>query len=208
MPRRPASVELLARLAKVLRKRKIGWYVFGAQAAIIYGSPRMTMDVDVTVAVAEGEVRALVDAILAAGFASRAADLEAFFSRSRVVPLVHSRTGMPLDLVVARDSLEMAFLSRAKLVDIGGLEVPVITPEDLVIAKLFAGRPRDLEDIRAVLGTLGNSIDLRYVRNILGQLDEAEDRADLLHTLECAYRLTRTPVSPPCGHPRSVDCSG
>ena len=184
MPRRPASVELLAALAKVLRARKIRWYVFGAQAAVVYGSPRMTMDVDVTVAVPAEGVRPLVEALLGAGFTSRADDLEAFFARSRVVPLVHQRTRMPLDLVVARDSLEMAFLERARLVDLGRLKVPMITPEDLVIAKLFAGRPRDLEDVRAVLGTLGNSMDLRYVRNLLGQLDEAEDRAELLPTLE------------------------
>ena len=118
------------------------------------------------------------------GYIDESVDLEAFFARSRVVPLVHQRTRMPLDLVVARDSLEMAFLDRAKTVDIGGLKVPMITPEDLVIAKLFANRPRDLEDVRAVLGTLGSSMDLRYVRNILGQLDEAEDRAELLPTLE------------------------
>jgi hypothetical protein len=183
MPRRPASVELLAALAKVLRSRKVRWYVFGAQAAVVYGSPRMTMDVDVTIAVPDEGVRPLVEALLAAGFASRATDLEAFFARSRVVPLVHQRTRMPLDLVVARDSLEMAFLDRAKTTDIGGLKVPVITPEDLVIAKLFAARPRDLEDVRAVLGNLGKTMDLRYVRTILGQLDEAEDRAELLPTL-------------------------
>ena len=74
----------------------------------------------------------------------------------------------------------MAFLDRAKVVDLGRLKVPMITPEDLVIAKLFASRPRDLEDIHAVVGTLGGSMELRCVRNLLGQLDEAEDRAELL----------------------------
>jgi len=181
---RPASVELLAALKKVVVPRRIRWYVFGAQAAIVYGSPRMTMDVDVTIELPTAKVRPLVEALLRSGFASRAQDLDAFFERSRVVPLVHIPTKMPLDLVVARDSLEMVFLERAKLVDVGGLKVPMITPEDLVIAKLFAGRPRDLEDVRAVLGALSLAMDLRYVRTILGQLDEAEDRADLLPQLE------------------------
>jgi len=150
----------------------------------VYGSARMTMDVDVTVAVPPEGVRPLVRELLRAGFLSRTEDLEAFFARSRVVPLVHRRTRMPLDLVVARDSLENAFLDRARLVDVGGLEVPLITPEDLVIAKLFASRPRDIEDVRAVLGTMGSDMDLRYVRIILGQLDEAEDRSDLLPALD------------------------
>ena len=42
--------ELLAALARVFRPRRIRWYVFGAQAAIVYRSARMTMDVDVTLA--------------------------------------------------------------------------------------------------------------------------------------------------------------
>jgi hypothetical protein len=184
MPRRPASVEVLATLARVLRPRKIRWYVFGAQAAIFYGSPRLTMDVDVTIAVPPERVRPLVETLLSAGFASRAEDIEAFFARSRVIPLVHVRTKMPLDLVVARDSLEATFLDRAKVVDLGGVKVPMITAEDLVIAKLFAARPRDLEDVRAVLGALGSALDLHYVRVMLGQLDEAEDRAELLPALE------------------------
>jgi len=184
VPRPPASVELLAALKKVLGPRRIRWYVFGAQAALVYGSARMTMDVDVTISLAQERVRPLVAALLAGGFASRTKDLEAFFVRSRVIPLFHKRTRMPLDLVVARDSLETTFLARAKPIDVGGVTVPVISVEDLVVAKLFAGRPRDLEDVRAVLGARGDSMDLRHVRSLLGQLDEAEDRADLLPMLE------------------------
>jgi len=182
--RPPASVELLIALKKVLGPRRIRWYLFGAQAALIYGSARMTMDVDVTISLAHERVRPLVAALLGRGFASRTDDLEAFFTRSRVIPLAHKKTRMPLDLVVARDSLEATFLDRARPIDIGGVRVPVISPEDLVVAKLFAGRPRDLGDVRSVLGAMGDSMDLRYVRALLGQLDEAEDRADLLPTLE------------------------
>jgi len=184
VPRPPASVELLTALKKVLGPRRIRWYLFGAQAAVVYGSARVTMDVDVTISVATGRVRPLVDALLKGGFASRTDDLDAFFQRSRVIPLFHKKNRMPLDLVVARDSLEAVFLDRAKQTDIGGVTVPVISPEDLVVAKLFAGRPRDLEDVRAVLGALRDSLDFRHMRNLLGQLDEAEDRADLLPTLE------------------------
>ena len=144
----------------------------------------MTMDVDVTISLPPERARPLVAALLKSGFASRTDDLQAFFTRSRVIPLYHKRTRMPLDLVVARDSLEATFLERARPIDIGGVTVPVISPEDLVVAKLFAGRPRDLEDVRSVLGALRDSMDLRHVRSLLGQLDEAEDRADLLPTLE------------------------
>ncbi len=183
MPRRPANVELLAALKKVLERQGVPWYVFGAQAAVVYGSARMTMDVDVTIAPRPEQIPPLVGAVLASGFASRVKDLQAFLDRSRVIPLVHVRTKMPLDLVVARDSLEQLFLQRSRPTKLGGLTVPVITPEDLVIAKLFAGRPRDISDVEAVLHANAD-LDLRYVRTILEQLDEAEDRAELVPTLE------------------------
>lgn len=148
----------------------------------------MTMDVDVTIALPPERVCPLVKVLIAKGFMSRVDDLDAFFARSRVVPLVHRKTKMPLDLVVARDALELAFIDRARIVDVGGLKVPVITPEDLVVTKLFAGRPRDFEDVRSVLGALAGTIDLRYVRSLLGQIDEAENRAELIPTLERLLR--------------------
>ena len=43
-----AVSDLLTALAAVMRERGVQWYLFGAQAAIIWGSPRLSADVDVT----------------------------------------------------------------------------------------------------------------------------------------------------------------
>ena len=51
MPSQPAASELLRALAPVLA-RWGRWYVFGAQAVTIYGVPRLSADVDVTLALA------------------------------------------------------------------------------------------------------------------------------------------------------------
>jgi hypothetical protein len=70
--------------------------------------------------------------------------------------------------------------------------VPVISAQDLIVAKLFAGRPRDIEDVRAVIGAVGDGLDLRHIRTLLGPLDEAEDRADLLPAIERLLALPAT----------------
>jgi len=49
VPVQPAAVELLAALSPVLA-RWGRWYVFGAQAVTAYGVPRLSADVDVTLA--------------------------------------------------------------------------------------------------------------------------------------------------------------
>jgi hypothetical protein len=48
VPSPSGPAELLADLSGVLRNLGLAWYVFGAQAALIWGRPRMTADVDVT----------------------------------------------------------------------------------------------------------------------------------------------------------------
>jgi len=76
VPRRPANAELLAELAAVLRRHRVRWYLFDAQAVVIHGRPRLTDGVDVTV----GRTKDLEDA---AGVVEvRGSDLDALRIRS------------------------------------------------------------------------------------------------------------------------------
>lgn len=61
MPAPPVPAAL-ADLARTFRALRVRWYVFGAQALIAAGVPRLTADIDVTVEVPRGGPRALVDA--------------------------------------------------------------------------------------------------------------------------------------------------
>ena len=57
---------------------------------------------------------------------------------------------MPLDVVLAGSGLEDDFLDRAREVDVGGTTARVIDLGDLIIAKVLAGRPKDLEDVTSL----------------------------------------------------------
>lgn len=48
MSSRRTVAELLRALAAAMAERDLPWYLFGAQAAIIWGSPRLSADVDIT----------------------------------------------------------------------------------------------------------------------------------------------------------------
>ena len=61
MSTRHAVGELLGALTAAMEERGVRWYLFGAQAAIVWGSPRLSADVDVT---AELDAAALDDFIL------------------------------------------------------------------------------------------------------------------------------------------------
>jgi Nucleotidyl transferase AbiEii toxin, Type IV TA system len=189
----PASpiVELLAELRQALARLGVRWYLFGAQAAILYGVDRLTADVDVTVDPGPHPTARLVAGLGGAGFELRVADVGGFVDATRILPLVHRGTRIPVDVVLAGPGLEELFFARAEERDIGGVRVPVASAEDLVTMKVLAGRPRDLDDMVSMLRTRGDTLDLDRVRTTLGLLEKALERRDLLPELERAIKRAR-----------------
>jgi len=193
VPVQPAALELLTALSRVLA-RWGRWYVFGAQAVIAHGVPRLSADVDVTVQLVPEEPERFVREMESAGFGLRVDDPE-FVRKTRVFPFVHLATAMPLDVVLAGSGLEDAFLERARSMDFGGVSFPVIDPEDLVIAKVLAGRPKDLEDATSIWRLHGLSLDAGRIRQTLGLIEEALGQSDLVTGFESIrQRGSREPL--------------
>jgi len=186
VPVPPAAVEVLTALAGVL-PRWGPWYLFGAQAVVAYGVPRLSADVDVTVRLTPDSPERFVDEMRTSGFELRVEDPE-FVRRTRVLPFVHLDTGMPLDIVLAGSGLEDEFLGRARLLEIGGLRVPTIDPADLIVAKVLAGRPKDVEDARGLWQARGREMDAARITSILGLLEEALGQSDLTAAFEAIRR--------------------
>ena len=178
MPRFAADA-LLRDLSAALEEVKRRWYLFGAQAVAVHGRPRLTADVDATVDAEPSDASLIERALSAHGFEARVPDVERFVERTRVLPLVHTPSALPLDLVFAGPGLEQEFLDNARVETIGAVEVPVIAAEDLVVAKVLAGRPRDLEDVRGILLERAGGLDRARIDGFLELLDEALDRSDL-----------------------------
>jgi hypothetical protein len=178
----------LADLARVLARLSVDWYLFGAQAAILYGSARVTEDIDITIALGHRTPRELVTALTKHGFRTRVRDSAGFVERTRVLPVVHTRTRMPVDIVFAGPGLEEEFMARRSLLKRGRTTVPVVSPEDLVVLKILAGRPRDEEDVRAVLRAKTAELDRERIKETLSALETALGQSDLLPAFT---RLTR-----------------
>ena len=144
---RSPVADLLADLETALAAIRVEWLLFGAQAAILYGVARLTADVDVTARVpAPLSNRAVVEALALRGFRLRFDD-PALAEQSRVLPFVHEATGLPVDVVLAGPGLEDEFFARAESHDIDGVAVRVVNVSDLVVMKILAGRPKDIEDV-------------------------------------------------------------
>lgn len=69
-----------------------------------------------------------------------------------------------MDLIFSTTPDEGQAIARATHVAIGDVDVPFATAEDLLIHKLFAGRPRDLEDAVGVVRRRHGELDWEYLR--------------------------------------------
>jgi hypothetical protein len=192
VPSASSPAELLADLAAALTAVGVPWYVFGAQAALVWGRPRLTTDVDATVHLGGTGATTLVEALRTHGFTLRLEANEAFVRQTRVLPLQHDRSGLALDIVLGGPGLEELFHSRAVPVDVAGVTVPFISPEDLIVTKILAGRAKDIEDVRGVLAERGEHLGIGQIEQTLAMIEEALGQSDLRPLFEAELARWRT----------------
>ena len=190
MPSSTPVVALLADLGKVFGKLRLRWYVFGAQAAIVHGVGRLTFDVDVTIDLARTPITDLLAALAKRGFIPQIPDPR-FIEVTRVIPLVHQPSDMPVDLVLAGPGLEDLFFERAVPTKLGRALVNVASLEDLIVMKILSGRPKDMDDVETLLAVRRDDVDLKVVRRTLRLAEELIDQSDLRPAFE--RLLVRSP---------------
>lgn len=185
---RSPIADLLSDLGRAFDTLGISWYLFGAQAAIVYGVARLTADVDVTVRAPSTPTADWLATLAQHGFDGRFADA-AFIASTRVLPVTHLKTGLPVDIVLAGPGLEDEFLERAIMRSIDGVQVPVIELADLVVLKILASRPKDLDDVVSLLRIHPGDLDTVRIRTVLKMLEDALGQSDLLSALaQCQSR--------------------
>jgi hypothetical protein len=192
---RSPLAEALAALARALARLEARWYLFGAQAALLYGAARLTADVDVTVQLGNLRTAELVDALEKAGFRLRVRNIDAFVAKTRVLPFLHLRSDMPIDVVLAGPGLEELFFRRLRRRDIEGVRVPVASPEDIVVMKVLAGRGKDEDDVVAIV-TAQRRLNLARIRRALDALEGALGQSDLAPRFAALLARARGARSP------------
>jgi hypothetical protein len=115
-----------------------------------------------------------------------------FALESRVLLLRHEASGVPIDLSMGALSFEENAIRRAVPTEVGGLRVPLPTPEDLLVMKAVAHRARDLADIESLLGAHPN-VDEKWIVSTVREFAEALGSPELVTDLVKLLRK-RVPV--------------
>lgn len=188
-PANPRDLEQQFRaLVTLLNERKLAYAVAGALAASIYrGQPRTTNHIDI-ITPADDTVLAQLELVLRElglePVTVRQAELDGgplFSIKKKSTPVCllagrskDDRHAIGIDFLLSSLSWVGKALSRAQEFDYGGLKAPVMTAEDVILAKLLAvynkpSRFTDLDDIVSILET-GRKIDWVYLSSRIKEL--------------------------------------
>lgn len=173
----------LRRLADALEEEKVAYMVIGGIANLIWGRPRATFDVDVTIWAAERE-DSLVSS-LCARFKTRAGDPRDFVRDTRVLPL--SVEGVPVDVVFGQLPYEERAIGRARRVEIEGIGFTVCSPEDLVVHKIISERAKDKDDARELIRARKAELDRAYLDPIVRGLSQDLGRPEIWSDYDRAF---------------------
>jgi hypothetical protein len=157
--------------------------IIGGVAASLLGTPRFTADVDAVVLLGLEDLQPFIDAASKEGLEPRTADPIRFARRSRVLLLRHPASGVDVDISLGALPFEIEMIQRSRLVEVGSIRLRLPTPEDLIIMKAVAHRPKDLEDIQAVAAS-HPKLDKKRIQYWVEQFSTALELPDLWAMIE------------------------
>jgi len=147
---------------------KVRYLVVGGVAVNIYGYVRMTVDLDLMVDLSDINLTKIVGAMEKLGYSPRAPvkshellskeKRDAWIKKKGAVVFTFTNPQKPFEQVdlflVNPMSFEEAY-ERGKHMNIGGINVTLISVDDLITMKTSTGRPRDLEDVHHLKKVMG-----------------------------------------------------
>lgn len=164
--------KILKRVARELKKASIPYMVIGGQAVLVYGEPRLTRDIDITLGIGVSELARIKRVLPAMGLKVLVKKVQEFVERTMVLPTKDMESDIRVDFIFSFSPYERQAIGRARDVKVGRSQVRFASLEDVVIHKVVSARPRDLEDIKSIL-VKNPKYDSDYISRWLKEFDQS-----------------------------------
>jgi predicted nucleotidyltransferase len=177
-----AAIESLQRLLNQFNNRGV---IIGGIAVGFLGKPRFTADVDAMFLLSTQDIPKFLEIANAENIRPRIQDAEEFARKNCVLLLRHVPTDTDIDVSLGILPFEEEMVERGSIKSFANLSIRLPTPEDLVIMKAIAHRPKDLEDIRTIAENYPN-LDVKRIEEwvkAFGEVLETPELWDLIRPL-------------------------
>lgn len=178
--------KFLIRIAKLLDKLGIRYFITGGFAVSVWGRVRATFDIDVVVQMASPDVTRLAKELRILG---KTMYVDEDMMRNALgthgeFNIIHAESGVKIDFwILSNDESSRRELARRKVKFIGDQRVYFISPEDLILSKLRwvkkGATDYHLDDARSVVRKMGTALDGPYIKKEA----QAQSTNDLLKNI-------------------------
>ncbi len=163
---------LLLKIAAKLQKLKIDYMIVGSQAGLLDGEPGLTKNIEVTLAIENDRLPEILNFSKELKLRVLADDPDDFTKKTKVLTMTENTSGIRIDFIFSSSEYERIAISRAVSINFGKAAVRFASLEDLVIHKIIAGRPNDVEEVKSILSR-NFEYDKKYIKKWLGEFDKA-----------------------------------
>lgn len=128
------------------RRHRVKYLVIGGIAAVLYGVPRATFDLDILIEASPENAQRLLDALSEAGLATASLTSTEELTENEIT-VFQDRVRIDVQTWTPGLDFDAAWEKRSEM-EYGGESFYVVSREDLISSKRAAGREVDLEDVR------------------------------------------------------------
>lgn len=175
--------KIISSISAGLERNDIPYMLIGGQAVLLYGEPRLTRDIDITVGVDVDKLEKIIAIVNDLKLKILPEKIEEFVRKTMVLPVINDETGIRIDFIFSFSTYERQAIEKARKVRMLGQEVCFAAPEDVIIHKIIAGRARDVEDVRSII-LKTKDLDFNYIRQWLSDFSSASGEDDIKERFE------------------------
>lgn len=177
-------LSLLSDVTSAFEALDVPWVLGGSLASSYYGEPRTTIDADVAIVARDENLVSLLDELRGKFYVPQSA-LSLIGVDGGSFNVVDTTRGVKVDVFVLGDGLlDQSQIARRVPATIPGFlgECWITAPEDVVLRKLSwwraaGGSDRQWRDLVEVLRSVGQSMDIEYLRATAQELGFKEELA-------------------------------
>jgi hypothetical protein len=161
--------ELLELIVEILNHLGIPYLVTGSVAAMAYGEPRLTNDIDIVAAIEYRHVDGLLAAFPSEQFYISEESIRDAIRYRKQFNIIHPASGLKADIIIRENTpFNESRFSRIRRIKAGeNYEAYFAAPEDVIIMKMYyykeGGSEKHLRDISGIMKISGSEIDSAYV---------------------------------------------
>jgi predicted nucleotidyltransferase len=170
---------LIKKIASGLDKIKVPYMIIGGQAVLLYGTPRLTRDIDITLGVDTDKLSLIKKLCKELHLKILIEKADNFVQETKVLPAEDVTSKIRIDFIFSFSFYERQALKRTRRISMLGYPVRFASCEDVIIHKMFSGRAIDEEDVRNIIIKNRGRIDLKYIKKYLLVFDRLLGRKGL-----------------------------